>query len=41
MKGGETLQNICLLCPKQLKIFRINFTNPVSDQLPQMWAHLL
>lgn len=38
MKGGETLQSVCLLCPEQPKIFSINFTNPVSDQLPQMLA---
>lgn len=38
MKGSETLQSVSLLCPKQLKIFSINFTNPVSDQLPQMLA---
>lgn len=38
MTGGETLQSVCLLCPQQLKIVSINFTNPVSDQLPQMLA---
>lgn len=38
MTGGETLQSVCLLCPQQPKIVSINFTNPASDQLPQMLA---